>query len=161
MMFIIHYNHSYSFIFNIYAKSLSTYYRRHTWRIGININVFIIQVWPPIQKYNRLIRCLLLVKSFVICFYLGWSGSVLQIRTNIIKVCSKFLQFEINLWGHRFSQNSNKNFVGILGETMTSLKWFDLYWPLGNWELTNHRHSGRKKRQPMNFLFFWNPYKCS
>jgi hypothetical protein len=29
------------------------------------------------QKYSRL-RCLLPVKELVICFYLGWSGSILQ-----------------------------------------------------------------------------------
>ena len=29
------------------------------------------------------------VKGLVICFYLGWSGSILEIRTNIIKVGSK------------------------------------------------------------------------
>ena len=40
------------------------------------------------QKYSRL-RSLLSVKGFVICFYLGWSGSVLQIRTNIVEVGSK------------------------------------------------------------------------
>ena len=41
-----------------------------------------------VQKYSTL-RYLLLVKGLVICFYLGWSGSILPIRTNIIKVCSK------------------------------------------------------------------------
>ena len=41
-----------------------------------------------VQKYSRL-RYLLLVKGLVICFYLGWSGSILPIRTNIIKVGSK------------------------------------------------------------------------
>ena len=40
------------------------------------------------QKYSRL-RCLLRVKGLVICFYLGWSGSILQFRQNIIKVGSK------------------------------------------------------------------------
>ena len=41
------------------------------------------------QKYSRL-KCLLLrVKNLVICFYLGWSGSILQFRQNIIKVGSK------------------------------------------------------------------------
>ena len=40
------------------------------------------------QKYSRL-RCLLCVKGLVICFYLGWSGSILQFRQNIIKVGSK------------------------------------------------------------------------
>ena len=40
------------------------------------------------QKYSRL-RCLLRVKGLVICFYLGWSGSVLQFRRNMIKVGSK------------------------------------------------------------------------
>ena len=40
------------------------------------------------QKSSRL-RCLLCVKSLVICFYLGWSGSILQFRQNIIKVGSK------------------------------------------------------------------------
>ena len=34
-------------------------------------------------------RCLLHVKGLVICFYLGWSGSILQFRQNIIKVGSK------------------------------------------------------------------------
>ena len=38
--------------------------------------------------YSR-IRCLLRVKSLVIYSYLGWSGSILQIRTDIIKVDSK------------------------------------------------------------------------
>ena len=42
----------------------------------------------PVQKYSRL-RCLLCVKGLVICFYLGWSGSILQLRQNIIKVGSK------------------------------------------------------------------------
>ena len=40
------------------------------------------------QKYSRL-SCLLLVKGLVICFYLGWSGITLPIRTNLIKVGSK------------------------------------------------------------------------
>ena len=40
------------------------------------------------KKYSRL-RCLLRVKSLVFCFYLGWSGSILQFRQNIIKVGSK------------------------------------------------------------------------
>ena len=39
------------------------------------------------QKYSRL-RCLLRVKGLVICFYLGWSGSILQFRQNMIKVVS-------------------------------------------------------------------------
>ena len=45
-------------------------------------------LWSHTQKYSRL-RCLLLVKCLVICFYLGWSGSILQIRTYMIKVGSK------------------------------------------------------------------------
>ena len=40
------------------------------------------------QKYSRL-RCLLRVKGLVICFYLGWSGSILQFRQSIKKVGSK------------------------------------------------------------------------
>ena len=40
------------------------------------------------QKYNRL-RCLLRVKGLLFCFYLGWSGSILQFRQNIIMVGSK------------------------------------------------------------------------
>ena len=40
------------------------------------------------QKYSRL-RCLLRVKGLVVCFYLGWSGSILQFRQNIIKVGSE------------------------------------------------------------------------
>ena len=43
---------------------------------------------PFSQKYSRL-RYLLLVKGLVICFYLGWSGSILQFGHNIIKVGSK------------------------------------------------------------------------
>ena len=39
-------------------------------------------------KSSRL-SCLLHVKALVICFYLGWSGSILQFRQNIIKVGSK------------------------------------------------------------------------
>ena len=40
------------------------------------------------QKYSRP-RCLLRNKDLVKCFYLGWYGSILQIRTNVIKACSK------------------------------------------------------------------------
>ena len=40
------------------------------------------------QKYSRL-RCFLRAKGLVICFYLGWSGSILQFRQNTIKVGSK------------------------------------------------------------------------
>ena len=43
-----------------------------------------LRIWYSVEDY-----CSLLVKSFVICFYLGWSGSVLQIRTNIVNVGSK------------------------------------------------------------------------
>ena len=39
------------------------------------------------QKYSRL-RYLLLVKGLVIYFHLGWSGNILQIKTNVIKVGS-------------------------------------------------------------------------
>ena len=41
-----------------------------------------------LQNYRRL-RYLLHVKGFVITFYLGWSGSILQFRWSIIKVVSK------------------------------------------------------------------------
>ena len=51
------------------------------------------------QNYSRL-RCLLLVKGLVICFYLGWSGSILQIRTNIIKVGSKSWLFTCSIWAY-------------------------------------------------------------
>ena len=40
------------------------------------------------KKYSRL-RCLLRVQGLVICFYLGWSGSILQFKQNIIKIGSK------------------------------------------------------------------------
>jgi hypothetical protein len=40
------------------------------------------------QKYSRL-RCLLRVKGLVICFYLDWSGSILEFGQNIIKLGSK------------------------------------------------------------------------
>ena len=48
------------------------------------------------QKISRL-RCLLRVKRLVICLYLGGSGSILQIRTNIsnksgFKVMATYLQ---------------------------------------------------------------------
>ena len=38
---------------------------------------------------NIRLRCLLCIKGLVICFYLGWSGSILQFRQNIIKIGSK------------------------------------------------------------------------
>ena len=55
------------------------------------------------QKYSRL-RCLLRVKGLVISFYLGWSGSILQFRQNIVKVGSKswLLSCSINLSLHCF-----------------------------------------------------------
>ena len=40
------------------------------------------------QKYSRL-RSLLRVTGLVFCFYLGWSGSILHFKQNIIKVGSK------------------------------------------------------------------------
>ena len=40
--------------------------------------------WYEFQK-----SCLTSTQGLVICFYLDWSGSILQIRTNIIKVGSK------------------------------------------------------------------------
>ena len=43
---------------------------------------------PLNKKYSRL-RCLLRVKGLMIGFYLGWSGSILQIRTNMINIGSK------------------------------------------------------------------------
>ena len=36
-------------------------------------------LWLEPKIYSRL-RCLLRVKGFVICFYLAWSGSILQFR---------------------------------------------------------------------------------
>ena len=49
-----------------------------------------VEAWQinQVQKYSSL-RCLLRVKGLVICFYLGWSGSNLQFRQDIIKVGSK------------------------------------------------------------------------
>ena len=47
-------------------------------------NLSFVSYW---QKYSRL-RCLLRVKCLAFCFYLGWSGSILQFRQNIIKVGS-------------------------------------------------------------------------
>ena len=52
------------------------------------MHILIFSIYGGIQKYSR-IRCLLFVKSLVICFNLGWSGSILQIRTNRIKAGSK------------------------------------------------------------------------
>ena len=44
-----------------------------------------------LSNWNHIhtLRCMLRFKGLVICFYLGWSGSILQIRNNIIKVGSK------------------------------------------------------------------------
>ena len=57
----------------------------------IHANITVTQKWSSTfaqhhkQKYSRL-RCLLLVKVLVICFYLGWSGSILHFRQDMIKV---------------------------------------------------------------------------
>ena len=40
---------------------------------------------------------MLRVKGLVICFYLGWAGSILQFRQNIIKVGSKLLTCSSNM----------------------------------------------------------------
>ena len=56
------------------------------------------------QKYSRP-RCLLCVKGLVICFYLGWSCSILQFRQNIIKVGSKSLLLTCSsnkLWAYLY-----------------------------------------------------------
>ena len=56
------------------------------------------------QKYSRL-RCLLRVKGLAICIYLGWSGSILQFRQNIIKVGSKSLLLTCSsnqLWAYLY-----------------------------------------------------------
>ena len=47
-----------------------------------------VEIWCN-QKYSRLRWLLRRVKSLAICFHLGWSGSILQFRQNIIKVGSK------------------------------------------------------------------------
>ena len=48
---------------------------------GCSVCALLILLHKYIQKYSRL-RCLLHVKGLVICFYLGWSGSILQFRRN-------------------------------------------------------------------------------
>ena len=53
--------------------------------IHISMGSFLYRVY---QKYSRL-RSLLCVKGLVFCFYLDWSGSILQFRQIIIKVGSK------------------------------------------------------------------------
>ena len=57
-------------------------------KLPIHITVYIKDIKTLGQKYS-ILRCLLHVKGLVICFYLGWSGSILQIRTNMIKVGSE------------------------------------------------------------------------
>ena len=49
-----------------------------------NLTVLVVSYVCGHQKHRRL-RCLLRVKGLVICFYLGWSGSIPQFRKNIIK----------------------------------------------------------------------------
>ena len=44
-----------------------------------------IQFQTKIQQTKMLVTC----QRFGICFYLGWSGSILQLRQNMIKVGSK------------------------------------------------------------------------
>ena len=39
---------------------------------------FLFVIFVVVPKYSRL-RCLLRVKGLLICFYLGWSGSILQV----------------------------------------------------------------------------------
>ena len=65
------------------------------WKIGSRswdqeLSQIPVPKYLKIQKCSRL-RCLLRVKGLVKCFYLGWSGSTLQFRQNIIKVGSKSL----------------------------------------------------------------------
>ena len=78
-------------------KSFKKFQQSNT--VSYNAKVFVMkidqQMWrilsQPIcisQKYSRL-RCLLRVKGLESCFYLGWPGSILQFRQNIIKVSSK------------------------------------------------------------------------
>ena len=73
--------------------------------------------YVPDQKYSRL-RCLLRVKGLVICFYLGWSGSILQFRQNIIKVGSKSwlltCSSNITLSLHSLEERSKKFCNGYL-----------------------------------------------
>ena len=57
-------------------------------KLPIHVTVYIKDIKTLGQKYS-ILRCLLHVKGLVICFYLGWSDRVLQIRTNMIKVGSK------------------------------------------------------------------------
>ena len=74
--------------FPSYSAAMQIYLSTKKWTIGY----FPVQFHKvSMQKYSRL-RCLLRVKGLVICFHLGWSGSILQFRQNIIKVGSKSLQ---------------------------------------------------------------------
>ena len=41
-----------------------------------------------VTSTEQMLKCLLRVKGLVICFYLGWLGSILQFKQNIIKVGS-------------------------------------------------------------------------
>ena len=61
---------------NRYPSGISTATRRRLIKR-------IVAIRNPKPK-NTALRCLLHVKSLVICFYLGWSSSTLPIRTNMI-----------------------------------------------------------------------------
>ena len=75
------------FFLFISEKRISTFCNMYLYISCDNSEMIVINdQWD--QKYSRL-RCLLRVKALAICFYLGWSGSILQFRQNIIKVGSK------------------------------------------------------------------------
>ena len=81
------------------------------------------------KKYSRL-RCLLCVKVLVICFYLGWSGSILQFRPNIKKVGSKSWQLTYNLSLPSYTDSALKRELMYFFKGHLSLLYFDYKYPL-------------------------------
>ena len=69
-----------------------------------------ISTYRNTQKYSRP-RCMLRVKGLVNCFYLGWSGSTLQFRQNMIKVGS-------NSWLLTCSSNATLSLPSYTGSAL-------------------------------------------
>ena len=79
--------------YRIFVLQIFFYPFNIVWYPRVQIHFFSIAGTKAItwyQKYSKL-RYLLLVKGLVVCFYLGWSGSILQIRMDNNKVRFKVM----------------------------------------------------------------------